>query len=283
VICFGIIVPVMHFCIRTIVLKYFFETLNCQKRNKMGRLENKVAVITGGNSGIGLATAHLFKAEGAQVIINARNEQRLAETKADVGDAFDVLQLDVSKVDEIESFFNQVGAKYGKIDALFLNAGIGVFQPLEAWDEATFDHVINVNLKGVFFSVQKALPYLAEGASIVINTSISNQKGIPASSVYAASKAAIRSLARTLSTELLPKGVRVNAVSPGPISTPIYDKMGMPQEQLDEFAAGIQSQVPLGRFGTPEEVANAILFFASPESSYVVGTELVVDGGMTTL
>jgi len=249
----------------------------------MGRLENKIAVITGGNSGIGLATAKLFKKEGAQVVINARNAERLAETKEQVGDDFEVLQLDVSKVEEIESFFAQIGEKHGKVDVLFLNAGIGVFQPLEAWDETTFDRLINVNVKGVFFGIQKAIPYLAEGASIVINTSISNQIGMPASSIYAASKAAIRSLARTLSAELLPKGIRINAVSPGPIATPIYGKMGMPQEQLDEFAAGIQTQVPLGRFGTPEEVASAILFFASDESAYVVGTELEVDGGMTSL
>ena len=249
----------------------------------MGRLENKVAVITGGNSGIGLATAELFKKEGAQVVINARNAQRLAETKEQVGDAFEVLQLDVSKVAEIEQFYAKIAETHGKIDVLFLNAGIGVFQPVENWDEATFDHVINVNMKGVFFGIQKAIPHLAEGASVVINTSISNQMGMPGSSIYAASKAAIRSLARTLSAELLPKGIRVNAVSPGPISTPIYGKMGMPKEQLDEFAAGIQSQVPLGRFGTSEEVANTILFFASPESSYVVGTELEVDGGLTSL
>lgn len=249
----------------------------------MGKLENKIAVITGGNSGIGLATAELFKQEGAQVVINARNAKRLAETKEQVGDAFDVLQLDVSKLDELEQFYSQIAEKHGKIDVLFLNAGIGVFQPVEAWDEATFDRVINVNTKGVFFGIQKAIPHLAEGASVVINTSISNQMGMPASSVYAASKAAIRSFARTLSAELLPKGIRINAVSPGPIATPIYGKMGMPQEQLDEFAAGIQSQVPLGRFGTPEEVAKAILFFASPDSAYVVGTELEVDGGMTSL
>ncbi|MGB0522015.1 MAG: SDR family oxidoreductase [Flammeovirgaceae bacterium] len=249
----------------------------------MARLENKVAVITGGNSGIGLATAHLFKKEGASVVINARNEQRLAETKAEVGDDFEVLQLDVSKTSELEQFYKQVGEQHGKIDVLFLNAGIGIFQPVDAWDEATFDHLVNVNVKGVFFGVQKALPYLAEGASVIINTSISNQMGMPASSVYAASKAAVRSLARTLSAELLPRGIRVNAVSPGPIATPIYDKMGMPQEQLDEFANGIKQQVPLGRFGSPEEVAHTILFFASPESSYVVGTELEVDGGMTNL
>ncbi|MGB0522013.1 MAG: SDR family oxidoreductase [Flammeovirgaceae bacterium] len=249
----------------------------------MGRLENKVAVITGGNSGIGLATAHLFKKEGARVIINARNEQRLAETKAEVGDEFDVLQLDVSKTNELEQFYKQVGEKHGKIDVLFLNAGILILQPLDAWDEATFDHVIGVNVKGVFFGVQKALPYLAEGASIIINTSISNRKGIPTSSVYGASKAAIRSLARTLSAELLPRGIRVNAVSPGPVSTPIYDKIGMAKEQLDAFENGIKQQIPLGRFGTSEEVAQSILFYASAESSYVVGTELVVDGGMTTL
>lgn len=249
----------------------------------MARLENKVAVITGGNSGIGLATAQLFKKEGATVIINARNEKRLAETKEAVGEDFDVLQLDVSNTAELEQFYAQISEKHGKIDVLFLNAGIGIFQPIDAWDEATFDHLINVNVKGVFFGIQKAIPHLAEGASVIINTSISNQMGMPASSAYAATKAAVRSLARTLSAELLPHGIRINAVSPGPISTPIYSKMGMPEQQLNEFADGIKQQVPLGRFGNPEEVANTILFFASPESSYVVGTELEVDGGMTNL
>lgn len=249
----------------------------------MNRLENKVAVITGGNSGIGLATARLFKAEGAKVIITARNAKRLAETKAELGDEFEILQADVANIDELDSFFSQIGEKYGKIDTLFLNAGVALFAPLEALDEATFDKLYNINVKGVFFGVQKALPYLKEGSSVILNTSIANQVGMPNSSAYGATKAAVRSLARTLSGELIGRGIRVNAVSPGPIETPIYGKMGLPEEAVNELAAGIISQVPLGRFGRADEVAQTALFFASDSSSFIVGAELEVDGGMVNL
>ncbi|MEM1322778.1 MAG: SDR family oxidoreductase [Bacteroidota bacterium] len=249
----------------------------------MGKLSGKVAVITGGNSGIGLSSAQLFKAEGATVVINARNEKRLAETREQLGDAFDIVQLDVSKVSEIDQVFQQIGGKHGKIDVLFLNAGVAPFIPLEAYDENTYDHLFNVNVKGVFFSVQKALPYLSEGASVIITTSVVNQMGMPASSAYAATKAAVRSLAQSLSAELLPRGIRVNALSPGPIETPIFGKMGMNDEQIQEMAGGILQQVPMGRFGSSDEVAKAALFFASDDSSYVVGAELEVDGGMATL
>lgn len=250
----------------------------------MGKLNGKVAVITGGNSGIGLATAKLFKEEGATVIINARNEQRLNETKAQFNGTFDdILQADVSKVSELDHFFKQVGDKYGKIDILFLNAGVAYFVPLDTIDEATFDKQFNINVKGVFFGVQKALPYLTEGASIVVNTSIANQKGMPNSNAYAATKAAVRSLARTFSGELIAKGIRVNAVSPGPIETPIYGKMGFTEEQSQEMAGGILSQVPLGRFGSPDEVAKTVLFLASDDASYIVGAEIEVDGGMVNL
>lgn len=249
----------------------------------MARLENKVAVITGGNSGIGLATAQLFKEEGAQVIINARNAQRLQETQTELGDTFDVLQLDVSKLEELTTFYAQIGEKYGKIDVLFLNAGIAIYQPIDKWDEQTFDQLINVNVKGVFFGIQKALPYLSEGASIVVNTSISNQLGVPESSVYGASKAAVRSMVRTLSGELLPRKIRLNAISPGPIETPIYNKMGITGEYYDQFVQGVNQRVPMGRFGSPKEVANAVLFFASDESSYIIGEELTIDGGITML
>lgn len=249
----------------------------------MGKLSNKIAVISGGNSGIGLATARLYKEEGATVIINARNAQRLAETRAEVGDAFDVIQADFSKVSEIEHFFNAVGEKYGRIDVLFLNAGVAYFSPIEALDEATFDKQFDINVKGVFFGVQKALPFLSEGSSIILTTSVVNQMGMPGSNAYAATKAAVKSLAQTLSAELVGKGIRVNAISPGPVETPIFGKMGLPEAELQQMAQGIVSQVPLGRMGKPEEIARTALFFATEDSSFIIGTEIAVDGGMATL
>lgn len=249
----------------------------------MGKLDGKVAVITGGNSGIGLATAKLFQAEGAQVVVTARNQTRLEESRTEVGEGIDVIQADVSKVSEITAFFEQIAAKYGKIDILFANAGIAKFAPIEYIDENFIDNMFNVNFKGVFFSVQKSLPLFKDGGSILINTSVSNTKGMPNTSTYAATKAAGRSLARTLSSELIGKGIRVNAISPGPVSTPIYGKLGLAQEEIDEFGKQALAQVPMGRFGESAELAKAALFLASKDSSFVVGTELVVDGGMTQL
>ncbi len=250
----------------------------------MTKLAGKVAVITGGNSGIGLATAQLFKENGAIVITNARNEQRLAETKEQFPNLFaDIIQADVSKAEEISAFFKAIGDKYQKIDALFLNAGLGVPAPLDQVTEEQFDYEFDVNVKGVFFSVQKALPYLKEGASVILNTSIVNQKGMPGFSVYSATKAAVRSFARTLSAELVGRGIRVNAVSPGPIETPFFSKTGMSEEQINEVAQGILQGIPLGRFGKAKEVANYVLFLASDDSSFMVGTEVEVDGGMATL
>lgn len=270
----------------TIVLKQQITVVferSFQKKRIMKKLANKIAVITGGNSGIGLATAQLFQEQGAQVIINARNEKRLKETKEQLGDQFDVLQADVSKVDELTAFFNAIGEKYGRIDVLFLNAGIAPFAPVDQVDEAFFDKVFNVNVKGVFFSVQKALPYLSEKASIILNTSVVNQMGMPQASIYSASKAAVRSLAQTISAELVGRGIRVNAVSPGPIQTPIYGKLGFTEEQTNEMAQGILSQVPMGRFGAPDEIAKAALFLATEDSSFILGAEIEVDGGMSTL
>lgn len=250
----------------------------------MSKLAGKVAVITGGTSGIGLATARKLKSEGAQVITNARHAQRQQDTLAQHGDLFDdVFLADVSKVDDLASFFKQVGGKYQKIDTLFLNAGMGTPATIEQVTEEAFDREFNVNVKGVFFSVQKALPYLSEGASIILNTSIANQLGMAGFAVYSATKGAVKTLAKSLSAELLPRKIRVNAVSPGPIETPFFSKTGMTEEQIQETAQAIQSQVPMGRFGKSEEVANYVSFLASDESSYIVGTELEVDGGMATL
>jgi len=250
----------------------------------MTKLERKVAVITGGNSGIGLATAQLFKEQGATVITNARNEKRLAETKSQFPELFaDVFQADVTKLNELDAFFKVIGQKYGKIDILFLNAGLGSPRPIDQVTEDQFDHEFNVNVKGVYFSVQKAIPYLAEGSSVILNTSVVNQKGMAGFSVYSATKAAVRSFSRTLSSELIGKGIRVNAVSPGPIDTPFFSKTGMSEEQIGEFAQGILQSVPLGRFGQAQEVANYVLFLASDDSSYMIGTEVEVDGGIANL
>ncbi len=249
----------------------------------MSKLASKVAVITGGNSGIGLATAKAFLAEGAKVAIFGRNQKTLDKAVADLGNGTIGVQGDVTQGADLERLFSTVKDSFGRIDVLFINAGIARFVPFEQTTEEVFDANFGVNVRGAYFTLQKAVPLLAEGASVILNTSITNEIGMPASSSYAASKAALRSLARTLSAELLPKGIRVNAVSPGPIATPIYDRMSLPQEEADALGQHIISQVPLGRFGTSEELANVVTFLASAESSYVVGAEWVVDGGMSQL
>lgn len=248
----------------------------------MQDFQGKTVVITGGNSGIGLATARLFQARGARVITNARNAQRLAETQAEYSNLFDdILVADVTRVDELEQFYQEVGERYGKIDILFLNAGIAYFMPIEAMSEELYDRQFATNVKGVFFGVQKALPYLREGGNVLITTSVVNQIGMPNSNAYAATKAAVKSLTQTLAAELVGRKIRVNAISPGPIETPIYGKMGMSEEQVGEMASGILNQIPVGRFGTSEEVAEAAIFLAG--NAFVTGTEVVVDGGMSQL
>ncbi|MDA8792168.1 SDR family oxidoreductase [Bacteriovoracaceae bacterium] len=247
------------------------------------RLENKVAVITGGNSGIGLATAKLYKDEGAKVIITARSDDSYQNAIAEYGKVFDVVKTDITNLNELENLYTHVKDKYGKIDILFANAGIAYFAPMESVTEDFFDSQFNTNVKGLFFSVQKAQNLLAEGASVILNTSGVNTKGLHSSSVYAATKAAVRSLARTLSAELVAKGIRVNALAPGPVETPIYSKMGMSEEEVSGFAKSIKETTPIGRFGSADELAKAALFLASDDSSFVLGTELVVDGGFSQL
>ena len=247
------------------------------------KLQNKVTVITGGNSGIGLAIAAEFSGQGAHVAIVGRTQDRLDEAVRSLGNGTLALKGDVSRIDDLDSLYSEVQRKLGGIDVLVVNAGVALPAPLEAADEAHFDQVSDVNFKGAYFTVQRALPFLNDGASIVLITSGANQIGFVNFSVYAATKAAVRSLARTFSAELAPRGIRVNALSPGPIATPIFDKMGLPQEQVDAFGKQISAQVPLGRFGAPEEMAKAALFLASSDSSYVVGAELVADGGMTQI
>ena len=247
----------------------------------MSKLENKVAFITGGNSGIGLATAKLFVAEGAKVVITGRRQDALDKAVAEIGGEVKGVLADASDIKASEAAIKQAADAYGHIDILFLNAGIVQFMPVSDITEEHFDNHFNTNVKGPFFTVKAALPFLNEGAVIVGNTSVVNQKGFPGSSVYSATKAALRSLSRVLANELKEKKIRAVSVAPGPIETPIYGKMGMSEEQLNEMGAGFAQQVPLGRFGSSEELAKAVLFLASEDASFVNGAELAVDGGLS--
>ncbi|MFZ5561177.1 MAG: SDR family oxidoreductase [Pseudomonadota bacterium] len=249
----------------------------------MARLEGKTVLITGGSSGIGLASARLFRQEGARVAITGRDPERLARAAAEIGGDTLALRSDAGSVAAIEAMLAQVQAHFGRLDVLFLNAGVSVALPMEMIGEAQFDEILQVNVKGVFFTLQKALPLLAPPASVIVTTSIANRMGSPHFSAYAASKAAARSLVQSLALELAARGVRLNAISPGPIDTPIYDRVGLPPEMVQGVKAGIAGRSPSGRFGTPEEVARVALFLASAEASYVVGEEIVVDGGMSLL
>lgn len=249
----------------------------------MSQFNGKVAVITGGSSGIGLATAQELEAAGAKVVISGRNADTLAQASASLNGNHLTVQGDVSKSADIDRLFQETVDTFGKIDILFVNAGVIKLAPAAQVDEAFFDWHFNINVKGAFFTVQKAIPHLNDGASIILNTSIVNVKGFANMSIYSATKAALRSFARTLSAELVDRGIRVNAVSPGPISTPIYGKMELPEEELNGLASGLQSQVPMKRFGTPAEVAKAVLFLAGSDSSFITGEEIAVDGGFSKL
>jgi NAD(P)-dependent dehydrogenase (short-subunit alcohol dehydrogenase family) len=249
----------------------------------MGKLEGKVAVITGGNSGIGLATAKEFAEQGAKVAISGRDQKTLDEVARSLGADALAVRADVAKLADIEKLFAAVKARFGRIDVLFVNAGIGKFAPIEAITEELYDSIIDINLKGAFFTIQRALPLLSDGASIVLNTSINAHIGMPNSSVYAASKAALLSLARTLSAELVGRNIRVNAISPGPVTTPIFGRLGLPAEVLEQTRQSIVSQIPMKRFGRPEEIAKTALFLASSDSSFLLGSEIIADGGMSQL
>jgi NAD(P)-dependent dehydrogenase (short-subunit alcohol dehydrogenase family) len=248
-------------------------------REMAGKLEGKVAVVTGGNSGIGLATAREFAREGARVVITGREARTLEEAAREIGGEVLALRSDAARLADIDELFAAVKERFGRVDVLFVNAGVAEFTPLEGVTEERFDHILGVNFKGAFFTIQKALPLLSEGASVVLNTSVVAHVGLPNSSVYSASKGALVTLARTLSAELVGRGIRVNAVSPGPVETPIFGRMGLPPEGREEALKGFSEQVPLKRFGRPEEIAKAVLFLASPDSSFLVGTEIVADGG----
>jgi NAD(P)-dependent dehydrogenase (short-subunit alcohol dehydrogenase family) len=249
----------------------------------MGKLEGKVAVITGGNSGIGLATAKEFKEQGARVVITGRDQETLDDAKRSIGGDVLAIRSDTSHLMEIDKLFAEVKEKFGKIDVLFVNAGVGKFAPVEEVTEDFFDSIMDINFKGAYFTIQKALPLLSNNASIVLNASIAANIGMPNSSVYAASKAALITLARTLSAELVGRGIRVNVVSPGPVTTPILGRTGMPPEVLEEMSKSLEAEVPMKRFGRAEEIAKTVLFLASDDSSFLLGTEIVADGGMSQL
>jgi NAD(P)-dependent dehydrogenase (short-subunit alcohol dehydrogenase family) len=244
----------------------------------MKRLEGKVAVITGGNSGIGLATAKRLQEEGARVAISGRSKKTLDEAVKTIGNGVVAVQADVANLTDVDKLYAEVSTKLGKVDVLFVNAGVAKFAPLAETSESTYDEQFDVNIKGAYFTIQKALPLLNDGASIILNTSVADSKGNVGASAYSATKAALRSLARTAAAELVGRGIRVNAVAPGPIVTPILERTGLPK--ADEFAREIVAQVPMKRFGQPEEVAGAVAFLASQDASYITGVEINVDGGM---
>lgn len=244
------------------------------------RLAGKVTVITGGNSGIGLATAKQFVEEGAYVFITGRRQSELDAAAKLIGRNVTAVQGDVSKLADLDRLFNTVRKEKGHIDVLFANAGLGEFMPLASITEEHYDKTFNINVKGLLFTVQKALPLFRDGGSILLNASVVSVKGFDAFSVYSATKAAVRSFARSWTTELKSRKIRVNAISPGPVDTPFFNTSSMTPEQIKELKAGIASSVPMGRFGTSEELAKAALFLASDDSSYITGIELFVDGGM---
>jgi NAD(P)-dependent dehydrogenase (short-subunit alcohol dehydrogenase family) len=250
----------------------------------MGKLEGKVAVITGGNSGIGLATAQRFATEGAYIFITGRRQSELDAAVKLIGkNSTTGVQGDVSNLADLDRLYATVKEQKGHIDILFANAGVGELVPLGAITEAHFDKTFRINVKGLLFTVQKALPLFQNGGSIILNASIAASKGVEASSVYNATKAAIRSFARTWTVELKHRKIRVNAISPGPIDTPGFNGLAQSEEQIEQFKTSIVSTVPMGRMGSPDEVAKAASFLASDDSSYVTGIELFVDGGMAQI
>jgi NAD(P)-dependent dehydrogenase (short-subunit alcohol dehydrogenase family) len=247
------------------------------------KLHGKTALITGGTSGIGLATAKLFIREGARVAVTGRDQRRFAEVQAELGDNAMVIPADVRSLADLRRVAGEVKSAFGGLNVFLANAGIALPSTLASTDEARYQDIIDTNVKGVFFSMQAVEPLLHDGSSVILVTSFLNQVGRHGVSLLSASKAAVRSFARTWSRELLARDIRVNAVSPGGIDTPLHDRTGAPPEEVRAKKAEIASRVPVGRLGEADEIAHAILYLASDDSRYVVGAELVVDGGISQL
>ena len=247
----------------------------------MAKLSNKVVLITGGTTGIGLAAAKLFAAEGARVTVTGTNPKSLAAARAELAGVAEVVASDAGSSADIAALAQRFAAAGSGVDVLFLNAGVAKFGPITELSEAAFDDSFRINVRGPWLTLKHFAPLMRRGGSIVFNSSVNNQLGMPGSSVYAATKAAVRSLVRVAASEFAEAGVRVNAVSPGPIETPLYGKLGMSAEVVQGFATSLVARIPLKRFGTPEEVAKAALFLAGDDSSFMTGEEIVLDGGMT--
>lgn len=249
----------------------------------MEKLAGKIALVTGGNSGIGLTTAKLFAEHGAQVIITGRRQAVVEEAVASIGGTARGLSIDISNLDDLDRLYTDIAERHGRLDILVANAGIILPAPSEAVDEQQFDSQFAINAKGTFYTVQKALPLLSAGSSVVLVSSIAHRMALDAHIVYAATKAAVRSFARSWAAELKQRRIRVNCLSPGPVNTPIIEKLGVSAAQFDAFEAMLSARIPLGRLGRPEELADAALFLASQDSSFITGIDLCVDGGLSQL
>jgi NAD(P)-dependent dehydrogenase (short-subunit alcohol dehydrogenase family) len=249
----------------------------------MGKLDGKVALITGGSTGIGLATANLFVHEGAQVVATGRDPKSIRLAQKELGANALVLASDTSKPADIAELVSTIRQKYGRIDILFANAGVARFQPFGEIEESFYDDHFNINVKGLFFTIQTALPLIPQGGSILLTASVVSRKGFSGSSVYAATKAAVRSFGRTLATELAPRGIRVNTLSPGPVTTPLFQKMGLGEDAIGKMHESMAGTTALKRMGTSEEIAKAALFLSSADASLIVGAELFADGGLAEL
>jgi NAD(P)-dependent dehydrogenase (short-subunit alcohol dehydrogenase family) len=249
--------------------------------NRMKKLEGKVALITGGTSGIGLASARLFKAEGARLALTGRDPQRINDSLAELGEDTLVMASEAGSLADIDAMLAQVAERFGRIDVLFLNAAVANPAPIELMTEEMFDQVVNANLKGAFFTIQKALPLMRAGGSIIVTTSVTNNSGAPNFSVYGASKAALRSLVQSMGIALIERGIRTNAICPGPIDTGGFQRLPVPTAVMGAIKGEITARSPIKRFGTPDEVAKVALFLASDDAAFIVGEEIVVDGGIS--